>query len=667
MKLKPFPRFLYAVVLCSGFTTFQSHAVTRAWVGGASNLWSTNGNWSGNPRPGTGDTAIFNAASANTTVSLGGGVTIANLSFTSATAAAYTIGAGAVGNETLTLDGSGSVTMAADTGNSQRIHANLLLSNSAVGSYALTNSSTARDLTFAGTIQGGTGGSAGVKTLNLGGAGNLFFNGVIGTGGATSVALATAAGTGTVTLSAANTYAGGTTLGGGTVALGNNAALGSGAVTISAASTIRSNDATARTLANALVVNASTTFGSAATGNLLFSNTVNAGAAAGTTSFVINNGQTEFSGVVSGSTGTMDKAGSGTLVLSGNNSYSRNTTITGGALNIRHANALGSASAGTSVTSGAALQLQGGIIVGAEALTLNGSGIGNTGALHNVSDNNTYGGAITLGSASRIDSASGILTLTGGITGGHALTVGGAGSTQINGIIGGGGALTKEGNGTLTLNAANTYNGVTAINAGTLALSASGSIANSSEVSLGGGTFDVSAKAGYIVSSLSGTGNVAGVLTVSDQLAIGNSTGAVVFSNNLILDSARHAYEVTGGGSSADLATVAGNLIITTGSVLDVIQLGTYTAGDKFTLFAYSGTQSGIFDGKADDTDFTAGGGLWRINYNDTTAGLNGGTGLSFVTINALGDGFTQLPEPASALLGCLGGALLLLRRRRAS
>lgn len=48
------------------------------------------------------------------------------------------------------------------------------------------------------------------------------------------------------------------------------------------------------------------------------------------------------------------------------------------------------------------------------------------------------------------------------------------------------------------------------------------------------------------------------------------------------------------------------------------------------------------------------------MNYNDTTAGLNGGVSASstYVTI-------TAIPEPnVAALLGGLG-AILLLRRRR--
>jgi len=91
--------------------------------------------------------------------------------------------------------------------------------------------------------------------------------------------------------------------------------------------------------------------------------------------------------------------------------------------------------------------------------------------------------------------------------------------------------------------------------------------------------------------------------------------------------------------------------------VLDLVQLGTFTMGDKFTLFAYDGSLNGNFGGLLDDSQFSDAGGLWIIDYDDISAGSNGGLGGSYVTI-------TAVPEPRAALLGGLG-MLALLRRRR--
>ena len=55
-------------------------------------------------------------------------------------------------------------------------------------------------------------------------------------------------------------------------------------------------------------------------------------------------------------------------------------------------------------------------------------------------------------------------------------------------MIAGSGAFTKSGSGTLTLSGANTYTGQTEVSGGVLSLDASGSLSDSSAVSLRSGT-----------------------------------------------------------------------------------------------------------------------------------------------------------------------------------
>ena len=177
----------------------------------------------------------------------------------------------------------------------------------------------------------------------------------------------------------------------------------------------------------------------------------------------------------------------GTLILSASSTYQGLTTVSAGVLNIRNNSALGTTAAGTTVTTGAALEMQGGITVGAEALTLNGAGITSGGALRNISGDNTYGGVITLGSAARINSDAGTLTLNvasgNAVAGAHALTFGGAGNITVADPIATS-SITKDGVGTLLISGSNgSFAGTTTISAGTLAAATS--------TALGGGAVSI--------------------------------------------------------------------------------------------------------------------------------------------------------------------------------
>jgi hypothetical protein len=179
------------------------------WTGadGSTSTWAGS-NWSSSPIPGTPTirTATFNSAgSGNTTVSLGGGVTINTVLFDTASAAAYTIGSGAVGSQTLTLENGGALTTSSTVINGQVINAAVVLgTDRSAQTYTISNNATtpATALTVAGQITGAaSGGVAGAKTLAVVGAGDTDITGGIAQGGATSLAV-TKAGTGTLNLAA---------------------------------------------------------------------------------------------------------------------------------------------------------------------------------------------------------------------------------------------------------------------------------------------------------------------------------------------------------------------------------------------------------------------------------------------------------------------------------
>ncbi|MEY4242463.1 MAG: hypothetical protein RLZZ245_48 [Verrucomicrobiota bacterium] len=202
-RLSPSANF---IVFCLGLAsaalmTPSAQAASGSWTGlGANSLWSTAGNWSGATPPGTGgQTATFNdAGNAKTTVDLGAGVPVSNIVFDTATAAAYTIGAGAAGSQSLTLNTS--ITMNSTVMSHQLFNSNVLLNATITNTF--TNNSTANTLTFVGGISSNT---AGAKTLAIAGAGITGISGNI-TAGAGTVGISKS-GAGTLTLSGTNSLA----------------------------------------------------------------------------------------------------------------------------------------------------------------------------------------------------------------------------------------------------------------------------------------------------------------------------------------------------------------------------------------------------------------------------------------------------------------------------
>jgi autotransporter-associated beta strand protein len=240
----------------------------------------------------------------------------------------------------------------------------------------------------------------------------------------------------------------------------------------------------------------------------------------------------------------LTKRDPGTLILSAASTYQGLTTVSAGVLNIRGNAALGTTAAGTTVTSNAALEVQGGITVGAEALTLNGAGITSGGALRNISGDNTYGGAITLDSAARINSDAGTLTLNvasgNAVAGAHALTFGGAGNITVADPIATS-SITKDGVGTLLISGSNgSFAGPTTISAGTLAAATS--------TALGGGAVSIASGASL---RLEPGAILANAITTT-------STGSIVFAGGGLQRASNQALstaaQLVAGGTEASVA-----------------------------------------------------------------------------------------------------------------
>jgi autotransporter-associated beta strand protein len=139
------------------------------------------------------------------------------------------------------------------------------------------------------------------------------------------------------------------------------------------------------------------------------------------------------SNLISGS-GKVQQIGSGTLILSGSNTYTGTTTVTNGFLKLANSSALGTNAGGTIVQSGGTLDLNG-TTIGAGSLTIYGTGNSGSGALTNTNTSTTavYNGAVTLG-ANASTGGFGNILISGSLNcGTFALTKTGSSALSLTG------------------------------------------------------------------------------------------------------------------------------------------------------------------------------------------------------------------------------------------
>ncbi|ECI7803119.1 AIDA autotransporter-like protein ShdA, partial [Salmonella enterica subsp. enterica] len=280
-------------------------------------------------------------------------------------------------------------------------------------------------------------------------------------------------GAGTLILNAENTYTGGTTISGGTLVATNVEALGSGDVTddatlelntggtfdnaISGSGQVVKSGDDVLTLSGANSYSGGTLISD---GTLVASNveSLGTGDVTNNATLELNTGGT-FDNAIGGS-GNVVKSGADTLTLSGSNSYTGGTTISGGTLVASNVEALGTGD----VTNNAVLELNTGgdfdnAISGSGQVEKSGDGT------LTLSGSNTYTGGTTINDGTLIATSVEALG-TGDVTDNATLALNTGGDFINN--IGGTGRVEKSGDETLTLSGSNTYTGGTLISGGTL-------------------------------------------------------------------------------------------------------------------------------------------------------------------------------------------------------
>ena len=472
-------------------------------------------------------------------------------------------GAVTIASGTLTLSGSNSF-----SGSTTFTSGVLNLNNANALQYSTLNASGSNAVQFGSGIGsfnlGGLASGTGVRialtdaasqpivlTVGANNATTTFGGGL--TGGGTLVKV----GTGTLYLDqntpsngvGASTYSGGTLIKSGTLEFGtynnNNITnlLGSGTITLgdtagSANATIISQYGSYG-LSNPIVVQSGNT-GTATIQNnagwLTVTGAITLGSANssghGVTLSGVNGGRLYISstiqdpvGMTPGTAGTVTINTPYSVYLNAANTYTGPTVATAGILVLNNAGAIQNSVSVTGST-GSTIQLGGGFSL-ANPLTLSGTGAsGQTGALVN-NFNNAWTGPITLAGASTISSDSGMLDLSGTVSGTQNLTLAGAGWGEVRGAISiGSGTLAKAGAGVWTLNNAPVA-GAVSLNAGSLSVNNT-AILSGTPLSFNGGNLRIT---GTTITSLSGLN--ANWTTFNGGLEIPNSAANIAMSQAL--------------------------------------------------------------------------------------------------------------------------------------
>ncbi|MBR0846699.1 autotransporter domain-containing protein [Bradyrhizobium diazoefficiens] len=612
-NLRSVARHSLATLLAStALGVVAAHAVDGSWVGGTSTEWTDGTNWTSTPAVPDGTATFTDTGLA--TVDANGSVSIGAVVFTAApNAQAYTVNV----NDIFVVNGAG---ISNNSTNPQTFNVGAIIAftnassasgGSNVVTYTVNGAMSFNDTSTAGTANITNNGDIEFNASSNAGTATIVNNVVMNFNEASSAngATITNAAAGFLSFNSTATAATATISNDGTLLFGSSATAGNSTITTNSGGTTSftgtSTGGNARFITNA---------GGTVDISGLSSTGMTAGSIEGAGNYVLGantlttgslNTSTQVDGVISGTGGGLTKVGTGTLTLTGANTYTGATTISAGTLALQGNGSIASSSV---VTVNATLDISSVTPAFAAISTLGGSG------------------TVQLGTKK--------LSIT-------------AGSTEFSGGIQGSGGIEILG-GTQTLSGVNTYSNVTHIGGGTLALKAGGSIANSLDVNFSGAgsTLDISqTTSGASVRALfSNTG--------SGVVALGSKTLTVTansFFSGVIQDGG-----ISGGAG--------GNLVIATGALQGLSGINTYTgsttidAGGKLYLTTFGDNGSianssnvianGIFDitglfNGGTSIRALSGSGVVNLGINTLTITNGNGTFAGIIGDGGSGGGLT--------------------------
>jgi fibronectin-binding autotransporter adhesin len=540
---------------------------------------------------------------------------------------------------------------------------------------------------FLGSTGGGTytaaslGRGSGSAYRLGGGGGTLTLPGSNVLTGASSVTVGGAGLTGTVRILANNNFTAGTTLAAGTLEVGANGALGPGKLTITGG-TLQAGGGPVN-LANSIVLGGDLTVGGANPLGFTTSVLVTGNRTVTVPGGGLLNIPADVGGDVSGR--ALTKAGGGTMVLSGANTFSQLIVAAGTVQVVGNFPSLGTNSATVR---------DGGVLRQAAAANLNSSG----GARIAVAAGGVLGldgdflASLDPTSAGTlaIDTPTYPFSLNQAALGAGQMFVGSLGAGQLNGVslVPGVGGVYRlgGGGGTLTIPTANLLNGTNSLvigsaqtdGAGTVVLAAAQNYTGTTTVAAGSklvlqggltGPGTVSVLAG---GTLAGSGSANGFVSMAGTLSPGNSPGSLTLANGVAFTAGSHylwelsALTTAGPGMGFDQVAVTGGMVtVDPAAALTLSFTGTATgpnttdpfwqAIETWPIITLSGsaTASGPLAFQVDNSAWLAAG-IFVTGPNPSGAGVD----LTWLP--------ASVPEPGTlALTGLAAISWATVRRRR--
>lgn len=531
---------------------------TATWLNPGTGNWETGVNWSTGAEPTAADDAVVNNGGTVEIGSIGELAQSLSIGSGGGTSGTVVVPGGQLGVDDLNIGNGGTGTLTLETGGvveqTDGAGSNLIVGDGGTGTISVDGASSLVDWNGGFIVFGANGGTA---TMNLTNGGELANSDVIGLGvaGATGTINVGTGGTAGVLSSHVNAAAGSGTA---TVHFNLSASFITHTHVISGGIAVEKSGAGTVSLTGANTYTGGTTINqgtlSGNTGSLPGDIVTSFG---GSVQFLQNTDGT-YAGVISGG-GTFEKNGSGTLTLSGMNTYTSTTFAANGTLRAGGPNVL------------------------PEVRTL----VGDLATLDLDGHNQTLGplqggGNVTLGSAS--------------------LTIGGA-SDDFSGVMSGTGTVTKTGTGLAIFSGDNTYTGATTVTDGTLFVNGS---QPSSAITLTGGT-------------LGGTGTVGPITATGGTVAPGLSPGILSSGDISFNGATTFQVEIDGttAGSDYDVLDVTGTVALG-GATLDVVPGFAPAIGAEFVIIENDGADAvtGTFGGLAEGDEFDASGITYRISYS---------------------------------------------------